>query len=76
MSIIEELINEFYAGTTSNSRKHDIEVQLEAFKQDSSSWKLCLCNLTQNNHIHVWMFGINIIEVMSYSFNYFITYCN
>lgn len=64
MSVIEELINEFYAPNTTNNRKHDIETQLETFKQDNSSWKHCLCNLTHNNHIYVWMYGINIIEVI------------
>lgn len=49
LALLESMLQEFYAPTTSNDRKRAIEVKLSAFRNECNAWKLCLEALKQSD---------------------------
>lgn len=61
---LERLMEEFFNSQTNNSRKHDIELQLNSFKCSSDSWKLCLYFISHSSNQYVLMYSLSIIETV------------
>lgn len=60
---LEPLMEEFFSAATSNSRKHEIEVQLGAFSSQRDSWKACIYFLNHTSSQYVSMYALSTIEV-------------
>lgn len=61
--LLESHLNEFFAHTTSNDRKRQIEVVLENFSKQNGSWKQALYFLSNSSsNQYVTMFCLNVIE--------------
>jgi len=59
---LETLLNEFFAPTTSNKRKQEIERLLEQFRQQARAWKDCLFFLLHTSDNYVYMFSLTTLE--------------
>lgn len=61
--LLESHLNEFFAPTTSNDRKRQIEVVLENFSKQNGSWKQALYFLSHSSsNQYVTMFCLSVIE--------------
>lgn len=61
--LLESHLNEFFAPTTSNDRKRQIEVVLENFSKQNGSWKQALYFLSHSSsNQFVTMFCLSVIE--------------
>ncbi|ODM99355.1 Exportin-6 [Orchesella cincta] len=61
--LLESHLNEFFATTTSNDRKRQIEVVLENFSKQNGSWKQALYFLSHSSsNQYVTMFCLSVIE--------------
>ncbi|XP_017775704.1 PREDICTED: exportin-6-B isoform X2 [Nicrophorus vespilloides] len=62
LAALEHLMEEFFSHTVSNSRKHEIEVQLNSFSSQLDSWKLCVYFVTHTSSQYVSMYALTTIE--------------
>ena len=63
LAALENLLNEFYAGQTSNARKREIEQILTHFGNQTNAWHQCLGFLAANRDNHfVSMFVLTTLE--------------
>ncbi|KAF5293825.1 hypothetical protein FQA39_LY03310 [Lamprigera yunnana] len=62
LAALEHLMEEFFTHSTSNSRKHDIEAQLNTFSNQRDCWKLCVYFLTHTSSQYVSMYALSTIE--------------
>ena len=63
LAALENLLNEFYAGHTSNARKREIEQILTHFGNQNNAWHQCLGFLAANRDNHfVSMFVLTTLE--------------
>ncbi|XP_049873204.1 exportin-6-A [Pectinophora gossypiella] len=62
LSSLEMLMSEFFAPTTSNFRKREIEGMLENFSSRRDSWKHCLLFLQKSQNQYVLMFTLTTLE--------------
>ncbi|KAJ3624839.1 hypothetical protein MTP99_018433 [Tenebrio molitor] len=62
LAALEYLMEEFFNPVTSNSRKHEIEQQLNSFRCLPQYWKLCLYFLTNTSSHYVTMFALSTLE--------------
>ena len=63
LAALENLLNEFFAGQTSNSRKREIEQVLAHFGEQTNAWQQCLGFLAANKNNHfVSMFVLTTLE--------------
>lgn len=64
--LVDSLLNEFYASTTPNNRKREIESNLIAFKNQSDAWKTCLSVVsnasTFEQNQFLWFFCTSTLE--------------
>ena len=60
---LENLMNEFFAPTTSNARKKEIETVLANFVEQKDAWKSCLHFMAKTSNHYVCMFSLNSLEV-------------
>ena len=65
LAALEALLNEFFAGQTSNDRKREIEQVLAHFGEQTNAWHQCLGFLaaTKDNHF-VSMFVLTTLETI------------
>lgn len=59
---LEQLMEEFFNPHTSNSRKHDIEIQLNYFKSLPHLWRYCIYFITNTSSQYVKMFALSTLE--------------
>ncbi|XP_028138810.1 exportin-6 [Diabrotica virgifera virgifera] len=59
---LEHLMEEFFNPQTSNSRKHDIETQLNYFKSLPHLWRYCIYFVTNTSSQYVKMFALSTLE--------------
>ena len=63
LAALENLLNEFFAGQTSNARKREIEQVLAHFGEQTNAWHQCLGLLAANKDNHfVSMFVLTTLE--------------
>ncbi|XP_075977666.1 exportin ellipsoid body open [Anticarsia gemmatalis] len=62
LASLDMLMSEFFAPTTSNYRKREIEGMLENFSSSSDSWKHCLLFLQKSQNQYVLMFTLTTLE--------------
>ena len=62
LKALETLMDEFFAPTTTNSRKSEIEKILSSFSEQTTAWKDCLYFLTKTNNHYVCMFSLTTLE--------------
>ncbi|KAJ8722135.1 hypothetical protein PYW08_004537 [Mythimna loreyi] len=62
LASLDVLMSEFFAPTTSNFRKREIESMLENFSNRSDSWKHCLLFLQKSQNQYVLMFTLTTLE--------------
>lgn len=55
-------MTEFFAGTTTNGRKREIEELLNNFSQTQDSWKHCLFFMANTQNEYVMMFCLTVLE--------------
>ncbi|CAG7826253.1 unnamed protein product [Allacma fusca] len=60
--ILEACVSEFFAPTTSNDRKRQIEVMLDSFSKQVGAWKQALYFLSTSSNQYVVMFCLGVIE--------------
>lgn len=63
LASLEMLMSEFFAPTTNNFRKREIESMLENFSSRQDSWKHCLIFLQKSHNQYVLMFTLTTLEV-------------
>ncbi|VVC91234.1 unnamed protein product [Leptidea sinapis] len=56
------VMTEFFAPSTDNSRKREIECMLENFSSNHESWKHCLLFLPKTQNEYVMMYLLNTLE--------------
>ncbi|KAK7002625.1 Exportin-6 [Biomphalaria glabrata] len=61
---LEGLMNEFFAASTDNERKREIESILNNFTQMSNAWEMCLYFMGHSHNEYVMMFCLNVQETM------------
>ncbi|XP_061716228.1 exportin-6 [Cydia pomonella] len=59
---LEALMSEFFAPTTNNLRKREIETMLENFSKHRDSWRHCLLFLQKSQNQYVLMFTLTTLE--------------
>ena len=65
LAALEALLGEFFANSTSNERKREIEQTLNHFGQQTNAWHQCLGFLAANKDNHfVSMFVLNTLETI------------
>ena len=65
LAALEALLGEFFANSTSNQRKREIEQILNHFGQQTNAWAQCLGFLAANKDNHfVSMFVLNTLETI------------
>lgn len=57
-------MEEFFNSDTNNAKKHEIELQLEAFSSQRDSWKHCIHFLNNTSSQYVSMYALSTIEVL------------
>ncbi|XP_037294381.1 exportin-6-like [Manduca sexta] len=62
LASLDILMSEFFAPTTSNYRKREIESMLENFSNRRDSWKHCLLFLQKSQNQYVLMFTLTTLE--------------
>ncbi|XP_045773253.1 exportin-6-A [Maniola jurtina] len=62
LASLEMLMSEFFAPTTNNFRKREIENMLENFSNNRDSWKHCLLFLQKSDNQYVLMFILTTLE--------------
>ncbi|XP_060803531.1 exportin-6 [Amyelois transitella] len=62
LASLEVLMSEFFAPTTTNYRKREIESMLENFSNRRDSWKHCLLFLQKSQNQYVLMFTLTTLE--------------
>ncbi|KAI5637235.1 exportin-6 [Phthorimaea operculella] len=62
LASLEMLMSEFFAPSTSNQRKREIETMLENFSSRRDSWKHCLLFLQKSQNQYVLMFTLTTLE--------------
>ncbi|XP_059052098.1 exportin-6-A [Achroia grisella] len=62
LASLEVLMSEFFAPTTNNYRKREIEGMLENFSNRRDSWKHCLVFLQKSQNQYVLMFTLTTLE--------------
>ncbi|XP_052741534.1 exportin-6 isoform X2 [Bicyclus anynana] len=62
LASLEMLMSEFFAPTTNNFRKREIENMLENFSNNRDSWKHCLLFLQKSQNQYVLMFILTTLE--------------
>ncbi|CAG9102568.1 unnamed protein product [Plutella xylostella] len=62
LASLEVLMSEFFAPSTSNLRKREIESMLENFSNRRDSWKHCLLFLQKSQNQYVLMFTLTTLE--------------
>ncbi|RVE50843.1 hypothetical protein evm_004410 [Chilo suppressalis] len=62
LASLDMLMSEFFAPTTSNHRKREIESMLENFSNRQDSWKHCLMFLQKSQNQYVLMFTLTTLE--------------
>ncbi|CAH2262819.1 jg9193 [Pararge aegeria aegeria] len=62
LASLEMLMSEFFAPTTNNFRKREIENMLENFSNNRDSWKHCLLFLQKTQNQYVLMFILTTLE--------------
>ncbi|XP_026326337.1 exportin-6-A [Hyposmocoma kahamanoa] len=62
LASLEMLMSEFFAPTTNNFRKREIESMLENFSSRQDSWKHCLIFLQKSHNQYVLMFTLTTLE--------------
>ncbi|XP_046966204.1 exportin-6-A [Vanessa cardui] len=62
LASLEMLMSEFFAPTTNNFRKREIENMLENFSNARDSWKHCLLFLQKSQNQYVLMFILTTLE--------------
>lgn len=63
LASLEVLMSEFFAPTTNNLRKREIETMLENFSKHRDSWRHCLLFLQKSQNQYVLMFTLTTLEV-------------
>ncbi|KAK3797258.1 hypothetical protein RRG08_030482 [Elysia crispata] len=61
---LEGLLNEFFAPSTTNNRKREIEAILANFTQMSNAWEMCLFFMSHTQNEYVMMFCLNVLETL------------
>ncbi|GFN87199.1 exportin-6 [Plakobranchus ocellatus] len=61
---LEGLLTEFFAPTTGNERKREIEAVLANFTQMSNAWEMCLYFMNNTQNEYVMMFCLNVLETL------------
>ena len=65
LAALEALLNEFFAGQTSNERKREIEAILAQFGEQTNAWQQCLSFMASNKDNHfVSMFVLTTLETI------------
>ena len=59
---LERIMNEFFAPTTSNDRKREIELLLANFSNQDCSWRECLYFLAATRNQYVSMYSLTTLE--------------
>ncbi|XP_041473600.1 exportin-6-like [Lytechinus variegatus] len=59
---LEGLMSEFFAISTTNQRKRDIEELLNNFSAQSGSWRLCFSFLMHTRNEYVMMYALSVFE--------------
>lgn len=62
LASLDILMSEFFAPTTTNIRKREIESMLEDFSNRRDSWKHCLLFLQKSQNQYVLMFSLTTLE--------------
>ncbi|XP_072949316.1 exportin-6-A [Epargyreus clarus] len=62
LASLEMLMSEFFAPTTSNFRKREIESMLENFSNNRDAWNHCLLFLQKSQNEYVLMFVLTTLE--------------
>ncbi|CAL1529210.1 unnamed protein product [Lymnaea stagnalis] len=57
-------MNEFFAATTNNDRKREIESILTNFTQMSNAWEMCLYFMSNTQNEYVMMYCLNVQETL------------
>lgn len=70
LASLEMLMSEFFAPTTNNFRKREIENMLENFSNNRDSWKHCLLFLQKSQNQYVLMFILTTLEVCNSVFHH------
>lgn len=60
---LENLLNDFYAPTSSNERKKEIENELTVFNDVNTYLQLIMYNLDSVSNTYVWYFKASCLEV-------------
>lgn len=63
LTVLEQLLDEFFNPTTGNARKHEIETQLGQVKNLPNFGKLCLFIITNSSSQLAIMFALSSLEV-------------
>lgn len=63
LTVLEQLLEEFFNSTASNARKHEIERQLGQVKNLPEFGKLCLFIITNSSSQLATMFALSSLEV-------------
>ncbi|GBP60031.1 Exportin-6-B [Eumeta japonica] len=64
LASLEILMSEFFAVSTSNLRKREIETMLENFSNRHDAWKHCLLFLQKSHNQYVLMFSLTTLELL------------
>ncbi|XP_071962753.1 exportin-6-like isoform X2 [Antedon mediterranea] len=59
---LEGLMNEFFAPTTTNIRKREIEELLNNFSAQTGAWRHCFYFLTHSQNEYVMMYALSVFE--------------
>lgn len=60
---LENLLNDFYAPSSSNDRKKEIETELMVFNDVNTYLQLIMYNLDSVSNTYVWYFKASCLEV-------------
>jgi len=64
LSSLEDLLNEFFGGSTNNERKKQIESLLNNFGLQDGAWHQCVYFLNHSTNYYVHMYAFGILENM------------
>lgn len=62
LKALEHLMEEFFNGSTTNARKHEIQTQLNSFSSQRESWKPCIYFVANSTSQYVSMYSLSTIE--------------
>ena len=64
LKALEALLDDFFAPSTNNTRKAEIEKMLKNFSDQNTAWKDCLYFLTESSNHYVCMFSLTTLETI------------